>query len=174
MPLVAIGRVLRAHGVRGELRALAYGDTLPSLGGGEIVSAVPRVTSSAARALTVSEVRPTHGHEVLLSLREITSREEAAALGGHELMVARDRLPPLEEDEYYAGDLVGLEVVTPEGAVLGRVEGLLELAPHDVLVVTDEGREVLLPLIEDVIRSVDLAEGRIVAAPFAADAAEGG
>ncbi len=74
------------------------------------------------------------------------------------LEVERDALPPTEEDEYYAFELVGLEVVEETGRVLGTVKAVIPGIANDVLEL-DGG--VLLPMVEDCVRSVDLSGRRI-------------
>lgn len=80
---------------------------------------------------------------------------------GAQLEVERAELPPTEDDEYYTFQLVGLEVVEENGRALGTVADVLPGVANDVLEV---GEGVLLPMIEDCIRSVDLEAGRIVVA----------
>jgi 16S rRNA processing protein RimM len=83
--------------------------------------------------------------------------------------VERDALPPTEEDEYYAFQLVGLPVVEETGRELGSVQAVTPGIANDVLEL-DSG--VLLPMIEDCVRAVDLAAGRITVAPGFADGPE--
>jgi len=84
---------------------------------------------------------------------------------GTRLEVERDELPPTEEDEYYAFELVGLHVVEETGRELGTVKAVTPGVANDVL---ELDSEVLLPMVEDCIRSIDLAAGRItIAAGFA-------
>jgi 16S rRNA processing protein RimM len=81
---------------------------------------------------------------------------------GAELTVRREDLPPPDEDSYYVADLVGLEVVEEDGPRLGRVSDVLPGVANDVLEL-DSG--LLLPLVEDCVRDVQLAQRRIVIAP---------
>ena len=80
---------------------------------------------------------------------------------GAQLEVDRSDLPPTDEDEYYAFQLIGLEVVEENGRVLGTVADVLPGVANDVLSL--EGG-VLLPMVEDCVRSVDLEAARIVVA----------
>lgn len=80
---------------------------------------------------------------------------------GTSLEVERDRLPPTEEDEYYAFQLVGLDVVEEGGRVLGTVHAVQPGVANDAL---DLGDGLLLPMVEDCVRRIDLAAGRIVVA----------
>jgi 16S rRNA processing protein RimM len=84
---------------------------------------------------------------------------------GTPLEVEREQLPPTGEDEYYAFELVGLEVVEETGRVLGTVQSVDAGVANDVL---DLGGGLLLPMVEDCVRRIDLAARRIeVAEGFA-------
>ena len=96
-------------------------------------------------------------------------RTEPRVERGGELRVPRDELEPPGEDEYYAFQLVGLEVVEEGGRVLGRVREVSSYPANDVLVVGDG---LLLPLVEACVREVDLGARRIVVAPGFAEAEE--
>jgi 16S rRNA processing protein RimM len=88
-------------------------------------------------------------------------------VGGVVIVVVRDALPPTEEDEYYAFQLIGLAVVEETGRELGSVQAVTPGVANDVL---ELSTGVLLPMIEDCIRVVDLSVARItVAAGFAGD-----
>jgi 16S rRNA processing protein RimM len=98
--------------------------------------------------------------------RPIVKLDRAVERGAM-IEVERDALPPTEEDEYYAFELVGLPVIEENGRELGSVKAVTTGIANDVLEL-DSG--VLLPMIEDCIRTVDLTAGRIVvAAGFAVD-----
>ncbi|HET9674151.1 MAG TPA: ribosome maturation factor RimM [Gaiellaceae bacterium] len=85
---------------------------------------------------------------------------------GSPLEVPRSSLPPTADDEYYVADLIGLEVVEEEGRSLGNVRDVSNYAANDVLEL-DSG--LLLPLVEDCVRQVDLDAGRIVVSRGFAD-----
>ncbi|HEB76976.1 MAG TPA: 16S rRNA processing protein RimM, partial [Methylothermaceae bacterium] len=93
----------------------------------------------------------------------IDTRDQAEALKGAQISIAREQLPDLPPGEYYWTDLIGLRVIDTEGRDLGQVANLLETGANDVLIVRGAGRrEILIPWIRDrVIRKVDLAAGRI-------------
>ena len=92
----------------------------------------------------------------IVRLRGVGSRTEVEALRGEPLWVAREHAPPLEEDEFWADDLVGLDVVDGARAV-GVVERVLSMPSCELLVVG----ELLIPLIDDAVRSVDLDARRV-------------
>ena len=77
-------------------------------------------------------------------------------------MVPEDRLVPLPENHYYIYQLIGLDVYTDEGELLGKLADVLPTGGNDVWVVRTEKGEVLLPAIRQVVRKVDLEAKRIV------------
>ena len=83
---------------------------------------------------------------------------------GCDLMVTREDAVPLEENEYYIADLIGMDVVTDEGKKLGVLKDVLQTGANDVYVVmTKEGKEILLPVIDECILDVSLEENRVIA-----------
>lgn len=96
-----------------------------------------------------------HGKGLVVQLAGCNSRDAAEALKGLEVGVYRDQLPGSGNDEYYWRDLVGLQVITKEGRVLGIVDHLIETGANDVLVVKGE-QECLVPFIQgQVVEAVD-------------------
>lgn len=161
--MVALGKVVGAHGVRGELRVVAYSGSLEALEGQDRV--LLRFPGGALQPHELLGIKP-HKSGFLVTLEGITGRDEARALAGSELAVPEAELPPLEEDEFYWYQLVGLEVETTEGRRLGRVEEIMATGAADVLVVRPDGRgELLIPATPEIVKRVSLAEGRMVIEP---------
>jgi len=97
-----------------------------------------------------------------LRTREIGAREEAERLKGSWLFVKREALAPLEDGEYYWFEIKKALVCTEEGRSLGRVKQVWDSGAHDLLLVQDEkGREVLIPVIEEVVLALDTSLKRI-------------
>lgn len=156
--LVPIGKVARAHGIRGALKVFAYGETLDRMQVGERLFAKE---SGAPRQLTLASLRA-QNRVWIVEFEEIESRDQAEALTGREIFVESERLPDLPEGEFYQFQLIGLSVETREGRPLGAVSAILETGSNDVYVVEGDGREVLIPAIEEVVLEVDLRNGKIV------------
>ena len=98
----------------------------------------------------------THRKRLLLRLANIEDRESAEALRGQDVSISVADAEPLQPDEYYIRELIGLQIVTEEGEVLGTLKDVLETGANDVYVVTHDGEEWLLPAIKDVVRAIDL------------------
>lgn len=155
---VLVGRVRRAHGIRGEVMVDRYGDAPGILDPG---SELTLRRQNATFTMMVEKVRATPKGWIV-AFKDLRDRNEAEALAGTELSVDQDRLPPLDEGTYYQFDLIGLDVVTTEDVPLGTVEEIWEPGAHDLLVVRGDRGEILIPAIEPFIHEVDLKGRRIV------------
>ena len=154
---VAVGRILGAWGVRGDIKVapLAPAEVLAK-GRTVHLDAVPRV---------IERSRP-HDNILHLKLAGIDNREAAAGLRGHYLELPESGLPHPGTDTYYHYQLIGLRVVTTTGEELGEITEIISTAGNDVFVVRNRKREVLIPGIEDVVQEVDIAGGRMVIEPL--------
>jgi 16S rRNA processing protein RimM len=101
------------------------------------------------------------GDQFLLTLEGIETFEDAAHLSGEYLQVPESQLHPLEPDTYYEHQIVGLRVRTSEGHDLGTIREVLHTGSNDVYVVESDGKERLIPAIEDVVKAVDLERGEM-------------
>jgi len=156
--LIAVGKVVRTHGVRGSVKIYPYGETLAQMGAGEELILQ---SESVDRRLTLVSVRP-QKNLLVAQFAELKGVDEAEAVIGREVAIPEDRLPPTEEDEYYHYQLIGLRVETREGLALGPLRAIIPTGGNDVYVVEYEGKEVLIPAIEDVICEVDTERGVMV------------
>jgi len=146
---LAAGRVGRPHGLDGSFHVTHPRERLLALGAS--VRVAGQLAEIVRRAGT--EDRP------ILRLAGFDGRDAAEALRGEDLLVLREQAPPLADDEWYAEDLEGCRVVDGEVAV-GSVRRLLALPSCEVLEVEREsGDELLVPLVRDAVRSVDVAAG---------------
>ena len=102
----------------------------------------------------------------MLRLKEIATREQAAALGGAWVYLRAQDLAPLADDEFYWFQLTGARVLTPSGRVLGRVETITDAGAQELLVVGAPGKpELLVPLVDEMVRQIAPEEGRVVVDP---------
>jgi len=153
MEFVAVGRIAAPWGVKGEVEVEVLTDFPERFApGGELFI--------GGQALTV-EGRKWHRGRAILKLNTIDSVEHSQGLRGRLLEIPQSQLHPLPPDEYYQFQLLGIEVWTAEGEFLGRISQILPTGSNDVYVVPVTGGEVLIPAIEDVVKSVDLEAGRL-------------
>lgn len=153
-----IGRLVKAHGVRGEVKLAPYNPATEVVRPG-----LPLVLEAAGgpRRVEVVSARP-HKRGFLLRLAGVETMTEVEQLVGARVRIDEGDLPALPEGEFYWFQVVGLEAVTEDGTPLGRVAEILETPAYDIYVVRDGDRERLLPAVEEVVQRVDLAAGRLV------------
>ena len=160
-----MGRLGRAHGVRGEIRVEVETD-FPELrfGPGQELL-IGRPGDRDMTSVTVASVRP-HKQWLLVRFEETSARELAQQMTGSNVYIPAEDLAELEADEYYVHDLIGLHVVTADNEPLGEVSQFIETGAADVLVIRGPDKERLIPMIGDVVQSVDLAAGVMVITPL--------
>jgi 16S rRNA processing protein RimM len=153
---LVIGKVLAPWGLRGEVKI-------------EILTDWPDRFALLERVHLGAELRPyalerfrLHKGKAILKLGDCESREAAEGLRGQFVQIPVEEAMPLGEDEYYEYQIIGLGVWTREGEHLGQVREVIYTGANDVYVVGDEGQEILIPAIEDVVLEVDLEGRRII------------
>ena len=154
---VAIGEVMGAWGLKGAFRVKPLTDFPERFEPGEAVflGGVRHTIESSMWQKGVVVVR----------LGGIETPEDAAGLRRKTLEIPRGALHELPEGQYYQFEIVGLEVSTTTGKVLGKVTNILNCG-NDVYVVKGEGREVLIPATTDVVKQIDLKKGTMVIEPI--------
>ena len=153
-----IARIVGPHGNRGVCRIVSYAESLAIFEPGDRLF----VEASQARPpwLEILWVKP-HSKGALMAFRDVADREAVERLRGAALYIDKERLPDLEEESYYWFELIGMEVYTPDGLYLGRLESVLPTGSNDVYVVRNADRETLVPALASVVKSVDTAHRRM-------------
>ncbi|MDV3127226.1 ribosome maturation factor RimM [Mycobacterium sp. 21AC1] len=163
---LVIGRVVKAHGVTGEIAVDVRTDDpdarfVPGL------ALRGRAKGGAERPFTIESVRE-HGGRLLMRLVGVADRNAADALRGTLFVVDTAELPAIDDpDEFYDHELEGLRVVTGDGAAVGTVAEVLHTAAGELLAVNAEGdgRELLIPFVSAIVTSVSRADATIVIDP---------
>jgi len=160
---VAIGDVVGAHGLRGLLRVRVYQSPSPSLAPGQ---AVVLEHGGARQVAQVTAASP-HGRGIVLAaVAGVSDRTAAEALVGARVLVRGTDLPPLEEGEFYHHEVMGFDVATLTGRHLGTIAGTLVTGLNDVWIVRQDEHEHLIPVIADVVRSIDREARRVLIDPL--------
>lgn len=167
--LVCIGKVVDAHGLKGEMRVrpASRSPRLPRLF--ESCEAVILDTGRGLRNCTVRQVRFAGGYWVL-ALEGVDDRESARDLKGAEVLLPHEGMQagirPAAEGGYGVDDLIGCDVLNLDGEWLGQVSGLIETGANDVLEVATGQCATLVPVTEEVVKQVDVAARRILIDPL--------
>jgi 16S rRNA processing protein RimM len=154
---VVVGRVARAHGVKGELAVLPLTQVPERFDPGSRLY----VGEGEGTAFTVSSSRP-HHKMLLVVFDEVKDRTQAEGLRGELLFVPASSMPPLPAGEFWPHELIGCEVVTDAGRALGSIREIVHTQANDVWVSEHEGEELLIPALKDVVREVDVSGRRVV------------
>jgi len=161
---VLLAAVIGAQGLKGEVKAklfTAAPDALPRYG---------VLHTGDGRKLKITAFRPAKEGEAVIAFEGIGDRNQAEALKGTELFVARDALPKPADEEFYHADLIGLEARDSEGRVLGKVTALHNFGASDVLEFArpssdgSGGDSVHLAFTKETVPVINVAEGFIVVA----------
>ena len=162
---LVVGRIIRPHGVRGELAVeVRTDDPELRLAAGAVLATEP----AAVGPLTVSGAR-WHSGRLLLSFAGVADRDAAGRLRGTLLVIDSAELEDIEDpDEFRDYQLIGLTVVRTDGEPVGKVSDILHYG-QDVLVVTGtgdrSGAEIMIPFVAELVPEVDLDGGRVVIDP---------
>ncbi len=155
---VLLGRIVGAHGIRGEVAIESY-TAEPT----DIAAYGPLETEDGSRRLDVRIVRVASKGPIA-RIGGIGDRTGAEALKGLKLYVDRNRLPAVEGDEFYHADLIGLHAENPSGTIIGTVVAIQNYGAGDLLEVQllDTKKTELIPFKEPFVPKVDIDAGRVV------------
>jgi 16S rRNA processing protein RimM len=159
MQLVPVGRITKPHGLKGELKFV------PFLVDDEILTCLNQIYLETSRGSPtqwqVESLRGS-GAKLILKLKGCNSIEDAKDLAGQTLSAPREEFAKLPEGEYYRFDILGLDVFDEDGLGYGKVTDVIVTGSNDVYAVSDGKKEMLLPMIDEVIKKIDLEERKLI------------
>lgn len=155
---MAVGRIIGAHGLTGELRVELHTDFPERFTPGSTV-----LMGTDLRPWTVEGARE-HRGMILLVLAGVVGRTMAEELRDEWLFIPETEAMPLPEGDFWVHDIIGLVVVDEAGQPIGRVTDVLQTGANDVYIIApaeniNKGKELLIPAIAEVIQRVDVAGG---------------
>lgn len=154
-----IGQIVNTFGIKGMVKVKPFTDDITRF---DRLEKVYVETKNIKKEYEIEEVKY-HKDMVLIKFKGIDKVEEAEILRNSYLKVNRKDEPKLEEGTYYIVDLIGLDVYSDEGKLLGKLNDIFNYGSSDIYEVKDElGKQLLLPAISDVIKEINLQEKKIV------------
>ncbi len=159
--LVLVGKILKAHGLQGEVNVQSLSDVV----GRFQVGATFWALGTPPVRLTVGMLREDPRGGFCLRFEEWSSLDDVSPFRGCYLAIAESERPALPAGSFYHDELIGLTVWTEDGERVGVVRDIWSTGPHDVVVVKAGRGERLLPAIASVIVSVDVGAGRVIVRP---------
>ena len=154
-----VGVITSTHGLRGEVKVFPTTDDPARF------KDLKQVILVAKREKPVLEIESVRFFKqfVIIKFKGIDDINEVERYKGAELWITREQAVPLKEGEYFIADLIGLSVVTDEGALLGTLKDVLQTGANDVYEVQMEnGKTVLLPVTDECVLDVDLEKSEVL------------
>ena len=154
-----IGQIVNTFGIKGFVKVNPFVDNILRF---DDLKKVYIRRNKELKELQVEEVKY-HKNMVLVKFKGIDKVEDAELLRNFYLEVDRENAIELEEGEYFIADLLGMNVLTEEEELLGKLEDIFNAGSSDIYVVkTEEGKQILLPAISEVIKEINLKENKII------------
>jgi 16S rRNA processing protein RimM len=158
LDLIAVGEVLKAQGIHGELKVAPLTDNPRRFGE---LRRVYWKTADGYRELLIESYR-LFNQFVLVKFAGIDNMTDAQALGRGLIMIPRVERPRLPEGQYYWDEIEGLQVFTTSGELLGVITGIMQTGSNDVYCIKGAQQEILLPALKDVIKKIELEQSKMV------------
>lgn len=156
--LLQAGVITTTHGIRGEVKVFPTTDDVHRF---EDLDSVLLDTGREYMELEIENVKYFKQYAIL-KFKGIDNINDIEKYKGRSLYVTRDQAIPLEENEYYIADLIGLDIYLENGEKFGVLKDVMETGANDVYIVeTEEGKEVLIPAIHECVLDIDVEENRM-------------
>ena len=157
--MLQVGVITQTHGVRGEVKGFPTTDDVNRF---KKLKQVILDTGKETMPLEIQSVK-FFKQFVILKFKGIDNINDIEKYKRCSLYVTREHAVPLEEDEYFIADMIGMEVCTEDGNIFGTLKDVIETGANDVYVIENaEHGEVLVPAIKECIRSVDIEKGQMM------------
>jgi 16S rRNA processing protein RimM len=156
---ILLAAIIGAQGLKGAVKVKLFTEAPDGL------SRYGALKDKHGKRFEITAFRPAKDDTAVISFSGIDDRNQAEALKGIELFVAREQLPATEEDEFYHADLIGLEAQDSEGRVLGKIAAIHNYGASDVVeIIRSDGDSVLLAFTRETVPVIDIANGRVIVA----------
>lgn len=154
-----IGQIVNTFGIKGQVKIVPFTDDITRF------DELKEIYIEKKNELKLFQIEQVNYKKnmVILKLKGIETVEEAEKLRNCYLKIDRKNAKKLPKDTYFIVDLLGLDVYTDEGKLLGKVDDIYNAGSSDIYVIKDElGKQILLPAIKDVLKEVDLENQKII------------
>ena len=153
-----VGVITQTHGIRGEVKVFPTTDDVNRF---KKLKEVVLDNEKEQLTMTIAGVKFFKQY-VILKFKGYDSNNEIEKYKGARLFVSRDKAVKLQKDEYFIADLIGMQIITEDGAPFGFLKNVLTTGANDVYVVeTPEEKEVLLPAIKECVKNIDMEKALI-------------
>lgn len=157
MKRICLGKIAGAHGIKGLVKIFPYGDDVSLI---ETLS--PLYTGESSTDTLEITLKNPQGKFILAEIKGITDRTDAENIKNTELWVDRDKLPVPDEGEFYYEDLIGLNATDLSGETVGTIKAVHNYGAGDLLEITINGDDILIPFTDDYVPDIILPEGKVI------------
>ncbi|GGA92242.1 ribosome maturation factor RimM [Ornithinibacillus halotolerans] len=162
--LFTVGKIINTHGIRGEVKVLRISDFDDRFEKGNTLYLV--TDNKIVKELTIDGHRIHKGFD-LVRFEGLDNINDVEHFKGSLLKISESQLTELEENEFYYHEIIGCEVMTSDGEVIGKIKEILSPGANDVWVVQrPKGKDLLIPYIADVVTEVDVKQKQVVIVPM--------
>lgn len=163
MDLIAYGKVIKPHGLSGEVKVLPFSGEFSSFKNfSKLYISLENINPPK---FTISRSRNQKNH-IIVKLKNIDSIDEAEKLKGLMVFIDKEELPEKEEDEYYWFELIGMDVFNTEDELIGKVKDLMDNSAQPILVIKNNSDEILVPMVDKFVKDIDTKNSKIVINPI--------
>ncbi|NOZ07846.1 MAG: 16S rRNA processing protein RimM [FCB group bacterium] len=160
---MSLGVIIKPHGLKGEVK-ISLNDQVADAISNDVKIWV-RDTAGDVHGVVI-ETSQFSGPHPRLKLKGVSSREEAEKLRNYELLTDRTFFPEPDESEYFLADLIGLQVWDEHNKYLGDIGDVYALPANDVIALDYAGKEVLIPMIDEIVKLIDFEKNRVIIHPM--------
>jgi len=157
--MLLCAKIVNTHGVMGDVKAICLADS-------SAFFKKIRTLYVNGKPLTVKSMRE-HKGNILFRFEEIDTMEKAEAIKGSDIYVKREDAPPLPKGRHYIVDLIGLTVKKDDGEEIGKISDVFQTGSNDVYEVdSTDGKKYYIPVIDDVVKNIDIEGGEVIITPL--------
>lgn len=156
MELVNIGTIVGTHHLNGAVKVSSIFQDTDVI----INEKILLEKKNEKKLCTIKSIKRINEKKLIVEFLEINNINDAKSLNGFQIKIRRDLLPEKTEDDFYYNDLLGMKVYE-KNEYLGDILDLLETAAHDILIVMNDDKEILVPLVDNFVKKIDFEENRI-------------
>jgi len=163
MDLIAYGKVIKPHGLSGEVKVLPFSGEFSSFKNFSNLYISLEIDNPPQFVISRSRNQKTH---IIVKLQDVDSIDAAERLKGLIVFIDKKELPKKEDDEYYWFELIGMDVFNTEDKLIGKVKDIMDTAAQPILIISNNTEEYLVPMVEKYVEDIDLANSKIVINPI--------
>jgi|TARA_B110000438_G_scaffold137689_1_gene133011 16S rRNA processing protein RimM len=156
--LVPLGKIIKPHGIRGEVKVRLYNCDSETLKMGQSVWVKSEGNDPI---IYVIEKLNLQSDKSRLKFKNVNDRNSAELLRDFTLSVCRDEFPETVDEEFYLVDLIGFNVIDQAGKKVGKVSDIMENPANDILMILDGDKEHLIPMVDDFVTLFDFEKKQV-------------